>query len=302
MDNLPSSTENLKSDTSLHNSEDCKESDNVYSSTTTFEQCEEEDSELSEDNFDKTLTNEALQERIGQLRESMTMLRKQLKEERELWKKEVEEAIRLSISPKVCDCHSSRDLETPPLRNLSGDTYFSLSEYEQKLSFYQQALLQAQAEKRASLKRQIAISNYKRRLLEVENMCNLELLRVKQNVQVLQPLQMMVSEWNLNNVNESGILSTNTSLIRADSGDPINTDKSIISKEDFTKNIDGSLPPLEMLTSKFYTDMTNMFSKLSPAMTPQLTTTTLKLQTEDFTAQSQSTVWYSAPKLSQPNI
>ncbi|KAK5649706.1 hypothetical protein RI129_000735 [Pyrocoelia pectoralis] len=141
-----------------------------------------------------------LQQRLRDLQVTMDVLKEQLAEEKYMWEKELNESRKESylyetkIMPKIvlentCQMHINENAETP------AKVPMSASEYQEKLTKYEDALLKAHAEKRASLKRQISINNYKRQLLEVENLCNLELLRVKQSVQFLQPLQMIASEW-----------------------------------------------------------------------------------------------------------
>lgn len=223
----PTSEQNLNNDEPVEKEtkEDVKSDSDEYET--------DEENEISENILLHNSSSENLQKRIDSLRESMTLLRNQLQEERELWKKEVEEVKKISSSIQLngfvnevpscsvmCREVSSRDInrdlsnrdigrDVSP-RDVSRDLNYGIefepyreytvSEYEQQqLKRYQEALAKAQAEKRARLQRQIAISEYKRKLLEVENMCNMELLRVRQSVQILQPLQMMVSEWNLPN-------------------------------------------------------------------------------------------------------
>ncbi|KAB0790423.1 hypothetical protein PPYR_15207 [Photinus pyralis] len=134
-----------------------------------------------------------LQQRLRDLHETMMFLKTRLAEEKFLLEESRKESriYETRTTPTVGFENSvqhqvSEILEKPAM---------SASEYQEKLTKYESALLKAQADKRASLKRQISINNYKRQLLEVENLCNLELLRVKQSVQVLQPLQMIASEW-----------------------------------------------------------------------------------------------------------
>ncbi|KAK4881836.1 hypothetical protein RN001_005155 [Aquatica leii] len=139
-----------------------------------------------------------LEQRLKELQATMVSLKKQVEEEKFLWKKQLEEAVQESM-------HNEQKMLENPIKNVTHDScdileikpnvHMTASEYDEKLTKYEDALLKAHAEKKANLKRQIVINNYKRRLMEVENMCNMELLRVKQSVQYLQPLQMMASEW-----------------------------------------------------------------------------------------------------------
>lgn len=71
----------------------------------------------------------------------------------------------------------------------------NLMEYEKQLQKYQNTLNMAQLEKKNAIRKQMLAKAYKLKLLEVENQCNIELLRVKQSLQCLEPLQMVVNKW-----------------------------------------------------------------------------------------------------------
>lgn len=79
----------------------------------------------------------------------------------------------------------------------------SLMEYEKQLQKYQNTLNMAQLEKKNAIRKQMLAKAYKLKLLEVENQCNIELLRVKQSLQCLEPLQMIVNKWKTANDNNS---------------------------------------------------------------------------------------------------
>lgn len=74
----------------------------------------------------------------------------------------------------------------------------NLMEYEKQLKKYQTTLNLAQVEKKNAIKKQMLAKAYRLKLLEVENQCNIELLRVKQSLQCLEPLQMIASKWKTN--------------------------------------------------------------------------------------------------------
>lgn len=74
----------------------------------------------------------------------------------------------------------------------------NLMEYEKQLQKYQNTLNMAQLEKKNAIRKQMLAKAYKLKLLEVENQCNIELLRVKQSLQCLEPLQMIVNKWQSN--------------------------------------------------------------------------------------------------------
>ncbi|CAH0559500.1 unnamed protein product [Brassicogethes aeneus] len=128
-----------------------------------------------------------LKERLATLQIALETLQEQLKEETNLWRKEVEETILLQRQ------------QEEKLDEFCSEHHLTHSEYFQRQSLQlQEAILKAQAAKRAKIQREIAITSYKTQLLQVENMCNLELTRVKQSKQNLQPLQMIASEWKMN--------------------------------------------------------------------------------------------------------
>lgn len=141
--------------------------------------------------------NTKLESRLSSLKNLMEDLKGQLNTEKELWKNEVEEIKKMVAPPerKCCECEediSSRNSEVSSMID------YPILDYEQKLSLYHEALMRAHAEKKIHLRRHLAANAYRRKLLEVENMCNLELMKVKQSVQFLQPLQAMASEWSNN--------------------------------------------------------------------------------------------------------
>lgn len=74
----------------------------------------------------------------------------------------------------------------------------NLMEYEKQLQKYQNTLNLAQIEKKNAIRKQMLAKAYRLKLLEVENQCNVELLRVKQSLQCLEPLQIIASKWNTN--------------------------------------------------------------------------------------------------------
>lgn len=71
----------------------------------------------------------------------------------------------------------------------------NLIEYEKQLQKYQNTLNMAQIEKKNAIRKQMLAKAYKLKLLEVENQCNVELLRIKQSLQCLEPLKMIVEKW-----------------------------------------------------------------------------------------------------------
>lgn len=216
--------------------------------------------------------NEILKQRVETLRKLMDNLRVQLKEEKSMWKQEIEEVNNKMFSNSIQQYSSVDDTESK-----YSDTF---NIYEKKLLQYQEALHQAREDKKYSLQRQIAISNYKRRLLEVENMCNIELLRVKQNVQFLEPLKTMISDWN-------------TDIDRQENKDTFKFSNEIKLKE-MPKEIDMSL---ELLGNELQSNLNenNIPSKTFPnSSMPQLSSSSTIWQSDDsYITHSQSTIWYS---------
>lgn len=163
-------------------------------------QTQDEDNSQSDSDFDLDLfeTEEAahkrqidLQERFLSLQNIVNDLREQLAEEKRLWRKELKELWRYGRKFECCTEYFDDYVD-----NSECSYDLNAYEYERRVAEYQDSIARAQAQRRMALQRQMAVNNYRRRLLEVENMCNLELLRVKQNVQFLQPLQLIASEWN----------------------------------------------------------------------------------------------------------
>ncbi|CAH2239767.1 uncharacterized protein LOC120626378 [Pararge aegeria] len=73
-----------------------------------------------------------------------------------------------------------------------------LMEYEKQLERYQITLNMAQIEKKNAIRKQMLAKAFKLKLMEVENQCNIELLRIKQSLQCLEPLKMIVEKWQTN--------------------------------------------------------------------------------------------------------
>lgn len=71
----------------------------------------------------------------------------------------------------------------------------TILEYEKKLAKYQDALAFAQAEKRYNMRRQLAANTYRKKLIEVERLCDEELEKIQENANSLKPLKKIVSQW-----------------------------------------------------------------------------------------------------------
>ncbi|EEB15840.1 hypothetical protein Phum_PHUM391750 [Pediculus humanus corporis] len=146
-----------------------------------------------------------LEERVYSLKKTISVLKSELLEEKALWKKEIELTSNLLSS---MECSPDSDLNFDPEIDVKSITNNSLStpdtlmatplnrDFEEKLSKYQGTLAQMQAEKRLNIRRQIAANTYKKRLSEVEKLCQEELNKVRETATYLEPLKQIASEWN----------------------------------------------------------------------------------------------------------
>lgn len=229
--------------------------------------------------------NAKLEERLNSLKETMNILREQLHEEKEAWKREIEEAFKVAKAVGVSyhECYKQCAVPKPDYDmelTLSEPTLkeISLSNYEQKLACYQEALTRAHAEKRNMLKRQLAVNAFKRRLIEVENLCNVELMKLKQSVQYLQPLRTLANGWetpvSTNMVEDVSAfdeeLTGKTKAIEATSTKSSNADSK--SEREFVT--------LETLEQKMYLDFKDISSQFNP-LSSHATCTSLSLTDED---------------------
>lgn len=180
-------------------------------------------------------TENKMKERIAQCKNIIESLKLQLSEEKE--------KLKLEKKPQ--------QTEQPRYKTLSADMYVedsgnssvysvsvdsklycdeSLIEYEKQLQKYQNTLNIAQNEKKNAIRKQMLAKAFKLKLMEVENQCNIELLRVKQSLQCLEPLQMIANKWKTNN--EENIydinnfeLIPNFAELYVNSGSDINRDE-----------------------------------------------------------------------------
>ncbi|XP_044757557.1 uncharacterized protein LOC123315774 [Coccinella septempunctata] len=160
----------------------------------TIESDSELDIAINEELISKS--QEEIKKRMTSLSLLISGLKEQLRNEKELWRQEIEYVINCQNSfmsqamcfpPNYCNvsweepsdyprriCSSSRSDEDIPLRY--GDCRYR----HMKLT---------------NCRREMEIENYRRKLLEVESMCTMELNRVKNSVQSLQVLQQVAAEW-----------------------------------------------------------------------------------------------------------
>lgn len=198
---------------------------------------EETDSEILEQEEVARNQQLRLQERFLMLENTLFNLRNQLRQERDLWKREIDEMTNYCGGKCYENCG---DLNG----KASQDTFINSTtslDLEPKVSY----CANSYNERKAALQRQIAYNNFQRRLLEVENMCNLELLRVKQSAQSLEPLRLMVSEWNRNTADSSGDGGHNKS-------------------EEVEKQVERKSDTAELVGSKLYNEINDMFNKVVP--------------------------------------
>ncbi|XP_026755666.1 uncharacterized protein LOC113515604 [Galleria mellonella] len=154
-----------------------------------------------------------LKERIKQCREIIESLKLELKEE----KAKLGNSKNYQNSPVLEFTHfhptACRDV---PLADIYTEDFLSptnvyencvdnklkcdenLMEYEKQLQKYQNTLNLAQLEKKNIIRKQMLAKAYRLKILEIENQCNIELLRVKQILQCLEPLQMIANKWKCN--------------------------------------------------------------------------------------------------------
>lgn len=215
------------------------------------DESDESESETDSDYFEQEeiarIQQLRLQERLLILERTLNSLHSQLREEREMWRREVDEISNYCTGK----CYeASGDLGSRMSQDTFRNSNVSL-DLDSKSSYTNDAY----NEKKLALQRQIAYSNFQRRLLEVENMCNLELLRVKQSAQFLEPLRVMASGWNSKgNENCGGGEHVNVSVAMEDA-----------EKHEDTKKQRDVNDAIDLIGSKLYNEINEMFNKVAPA-------------------------------------
>lgn len=146
-----------------------------------------------------------LKERIAYCREIIESLKTELIDEKS--KKEIDSNVDWSTHiPENITYNNTVSTSVTSLDSYNPETYSecvenklyydeNILEYEKQLQKYQNTLNMAQIEKKNAIRKQMLTKAYRLKLLEVENQCNIELLRVKQSLQCLEPLQMIVNKW-----------------------------------------------------------------------------------------------------------
>lgn len=217
-----------------------------------------------ESDFDIEEKNAKLEQKLKDLKELMGTLRVQLIEEKEAWQKEIYEATKLAnniVNSYNCEHEFSQKEDISVISETEPTlSEVSMLDFEHKLSTYQDALTKAHAERRKFLKRQIAANAYKKRLMEVEDMCNLELMKVRQNVQFLMPLQKIALEWQDDEIRKMASMDKLDEEITG-KRDKISTDDESLKSlmEGQTKH---EFLTLESLEHKIYSDFKDLASQL----------------------------------------
>ncbi|XP_053604008.1 uncharacterized protein LOC128671519 [Plodia interpunctella] len=150
-----------------------------------------------------------LKERITQCRNIIESLKVELDQEKAKLKKE-SKSYHQEPSASVASQHNAPDSKMLEASTTNYSFYVenklnydeNLMEYEKQLQKYQNTLNMAQLEKKNAIRKQMLAKAYRLKLMEVENQCNIELLRVKQSLQCLEPLQMIASKWKVNTADD----------------------------------------------------------------------------------------------------
>ncbi|RZC37001.1 hypothetical protein BDFB_008082 [Asbolus verrucosus] len=142
-----------------------------------------------------------LQKRMTTLQSSIMNLKEQLKLEKELWREDMERIRELQKQQQemryTCPVHHSKSKDIFKIENSTrSNSIYSLMGNESSTGHH----ISKHGDeiwKTHSIKQLLELQNYKRKLTETENMCNLELNRVKQSLQDLKTLQNISSEWGI---------------------------------------------------------------------------------------------------------
>ncbi|XP_030028327.2 uncharacterized protein LOC115445945 [Manduca sexta] len=152
-----------------------------------------------------------LKDRIAQCKNIIDSLKLELNEE----KNKLEKESKTFVNPLENVAKYNYPVQVYSADMLQADTSFSsnmysaciesklncdenLIEYEKQLQKYQNTLNLAQTEKKNAIRKQMLAKAYRLKLLEIENQCNVELLRVKQSLQCLEPLKIIANKWKSN--------------------------------------------------------------------------------------------------------
>lgn len=207
-----------------------------------------------------------LKDRIAQCRQIIESLKFELNEEKSKLEREGKTE-HPNSSPTIPESYSSYasgyhevstsdNLLTDMSYSTSADIYSAcvdskltcdenLMEYEKQLQRYQNTLIMAQTEKKNAIRKQMLTKAYRLKLLEVENQCNIELLRVKQSLQCLEPLKIIASKWKTNDdptidYNNFDLMPSYPQL-GANSGSDVNSYKDELDMKPLTERSDDSV-------------------------------------------------------------
>lgn len=168
-------------------------------------QSDKENERNADDNSEKTVTPESieqnenvLKDRIAHCKNLIESLKQELNEEKCKLKNDAEVT---DVCKKAYENPTCEDLSLEKMYKTSsgsGSNVYdadNLLQYEKHLEKFQNTLDIAQQEKKKAMRRQMLSTAFKLKLLEIENTCNVELLRLKQCRQCLQPLKIMMQKW-----------------------------------------------------------------------------------------------------------
>lgn len=179
------------------NNKDCIE----HESNLNFTESEESTDSASEISLSNKIIYDSNQKRVCErmmsLQNSINNLKKQFQQEKQHWKDDYEKLTALiqqqknvrcmcSMSTAFSFCHNSCNCENASRTN----SIYSLISRDCSYS-KQDASIRPQR-----LEQMIELFNYQQKLTETENMCNLELIKLKQNLRELKHLEASTLDWN----------------------------------------------------------------------------------------------------------
>ncbi|KAL3278247.1 hypothetical protein HHI36_013585 [Cryptolaemus montrouzieri] len=148
-------------------------------------------------------SQDEIKNRMTSLKTLISGLKEELRNEKELWRQEIEQVIATQNHYMThALCYANRyfcsewddTVDIDVLNNQRRICSSSKSDEDMPVVKYHSDL-RTRRLNITNYRRNLAIENYKQKLLEVESMCNMELNRVKNSVQSLQTLQQVAAEW-----------------------------------------------------------------------------------------------------------
>ncbi|XP_045466102.1 uncharacterized protein LOC123674958 [Harmonia axyridis] len=183
-------------------------------------------------------SQEEIKKRMASLSLLISGLKEQLRNEKVLWRQEIEQVINYQNSfmaqslyfPSTGYCNMTWEEPTDFPKKICNMSR-SDEDIPAKYNDFRYRHL-----KLTNCRREMEIENYKRKLLEVESMCTMELNRVKNSVQSLQVLQQVAAEWDQASGDTGHKPVLHKSIQSPDEGD----ENSLKSSGDFTSPISES--------------------------------------------------------------